>query len=205
MAHMHVERISIQAGLQLHAHSGFVSTRSFLPLALFRHTRPWWPTLCVSVHALSSAYKPSLPSLEYSNSTFKSNPVLPSLEQHTCAHSRHRVHCLCCVEPAEHCHCHIAILTLCTSVSPTTCNLTGAHLPGRAPGTSWKLVSVSRSTRRTNKGLCPELSSCSLLPLYKVNTSPRLFGSRLCQTTSLALKIGSRFASPTSVCGGRVC
>lgn len=74
-----------------------------------------------------------------------------------------------------------AILTLCTSVSPTTWNLTGVHLPGRAPGTSWKLVSVSRSTRRANKGLCPELSRCSLLPLYKVNTFLRLFQSSLGQ------------------------
>lgn len=100
--HMH-----IQESLNSMPAAGFVSTRPFLLLPLFRHIKAWWPTLPVSAHTLSSAYKPSLPSLEYFNSAFKFNSVLTPLEQHACAPSQHRAHALYCLEPADRCYCHI--------------------------------------------------------------------------------------------------
>lgn len=78
-------------------------------------------------------------------------------------------------------------LTLCTPTSPSTWNLAGARLPGGAPGTLWKLVSVAGSTRRAHQELC--VQSCPALCCYPGcvfhNTQqahfPRVFQSSLGQ------------------------
>lgn len=129
----------------------------------------------MSLHTLSATCKPPLPSLEYSKSAFKSNPVLNPLEQLSCAPSHCRVHGLRCLEPAEHCHCRI-----CHTHSPHTC------LP--PPGSSWCLF-TQRSTwcilgmcqgfpkhqESQYSAVCAQSSSCSVTTVPSKHIFPDHF------------------------------